>query len=138
MTINSSAHRDQGTLRAEVMEAEKRRCKATLEQDVNALRDILADDYIHVAGNGQWMGKQRYLDWVVELPRNHERGELTIRGYGDVAVITGELKNTLQMPDGDRSYLTYVTQVAHKLDGAWRFVSFHITPMQSVDDNQKR
>ena len=118
----------------EVLALEKRRCAATLAGDLAALAEVLADDYMHVTGTGSWMSKQGYLDWVAKLPRDHRRGELKVRLYGDVAVINGDLLNRLGAIGSERLVDTYVTQVARKQDGRWQFVSFHITPKQTIKE----
>jgi ketosteroid isomerase-like protein len=48
--------------------------------------------------------------------------------YGDSAIVTGALLNRIQYPEGERALDTFVTQVLHKFDGQWKFVSFQITP----------
>ncbi|MES1169723.1 MAG: nuclear transport factor 2 family protein, partial [Leifsonia sp.] len=58
------------------------------------------------------------------------RGELTVRAAGDLAVMTGRLENRMRDPDGgERTLVGPATQVLHRgADGAWRFVSFQMTP----------
>ena len=115
----------------DILALEGDRCKATAEGDLDALKNILADDYVHVTGNGAIMNKLGYLSWVKELPRSHQRTNLNVRLYGDTAVIYGDLLNRLQTRGGETVIETVVTQVAHRSDGKWRFVSFHITPKHS-------
>jgi len=113
----------------EVLAAEAARCKATREADVAALGVLLHDDYTHVTGGAGTMNRAQYLDWVVETPRRHERRELTVKRFGDTAVIWGWLDNHMTTKDGGvRLIEAYVSQVLHREDGAWRFVSMQLTP----------
>lgn len=113
----------------EVLEAEEARCKATREGDLEALKRVLHEDYTHVTGSASVMNREQYLNWVRTTPRRHERHDLTVRRYGDTAVIVGGLTNHLtEAGGGTRVIETLVTQVAHREHGAWRFVAFQITP----------
>lgn len=113
----------------EVLELERRRCAAIGAGDMAALEEILADDYAHVFGDGGVSGKAGYIRQVARVPRTPERGELRVRLYGDTAVVTGPLINRVAYPDREPEIFdTFVTQVAVRKDGRWRFVSFQITP----------
>ena len=115
---------------AAVLDLERRRCEAIAAGDMPSLSDTLAEDYLHVYGRGGTADKARYMDEVTRGPRVPERGALTVRLYGSVAVITGGLVNHVNYPDrGPETIHAFVTQVAHKVEGYWRFVSFQITPI---------
>lgn len=117
----------------EVLDAEAARCKATREGDLDALRDVLHEGYTHVTGFGSVLNRQQYLDWVRERPRRHERHALSVRRYGDTAVIVGALTNYLsEAGGGTRVVEAMVTQVAQRADGVWRFVAFQITPKREA------
>lgn len=113
----------------EVLEAEDARCKATRDGNLSALKQVLHESYTHVTGTGNVMNRQQYLDWVSATPRRHERHELSVRRFGDTAVLVGGLTNYLtEAGGGTRVIEAMVTQVAQRQDGAWRFVAFQITP----------
>ncbi len=113
----------------EVLDAEAARCKATREGDLEGLKRVLHEDYTHVTGSASIMNRQQYLDWVRETPRRHERHDLRVKRYGDAAVLVGGLTNHLSVPGGGTRVIeALVTQVAHRENGAWRFVAFQITP----------
>ncbi len=112
-----------------VIALEGRRAAAIAGKDFTALGNVLADDYLHVYGGGRTGGRADYLKEVTAAPRVPTRGPLNVRVYGDVAVLTGDLLNRIEYPDRPGTVLdTYVTQVARKVNGQWRFVSFQITP----------
>jgi ketosteroid isomerase-like protein len=113
----------------EVVDLEARRAAAIGRGDFEALAAVLADDYLHVYGDGNTSDRAGYLEQVKAGPRVPTRGPLKVRIYGDVAVVTGDLLNRIRYPDKPERILdTFVTQVARKVDGEWRFVSFQITP----------
>lgn len=113
----------------EVLAAEEARCKATREMDVETLGNLLHPDYTHVTGGAGTMTRAQYLEWVVETPRNHERLDLKVKRFGDTAVIWGKLNNHMQEKGGGvRLIEAFVSQVVHKENGAWRFVSMQLTP----------
>lgn len=113
----------------EVLAAEAARCRAIERADADAMRALLHDDYTHVTGGGSIMNRERYIAWVGETRRVHERHDLAVRCFGDTAVIQGPLVNHMSLPDGGTRLIdAFVTQVLHRQDGVWRFVAFQITP----------
>ena len=116
----------------EVLDAEEARCKATREGDLEALEQLLHEDYTHVTGTASVMNRQQYLDWVSATPRRHERHGLRVRCLGDTAIVVGGLTNHLSEPGGGtRVVEAVVTQVAHRDNGKWRFMAFQITPKRA-------
>ena len=108
---------------------EEKRAAAIANKDFTALTGVLADDYLHIYGGGPASDRGGYIKQVTAAPRVPTRGPLTARVYGDVAVLTGDLLNRIEYPDRPGTVLdTYVTQVARKVGGQWKFVSFQITP----------
>lgn len=108
---------------------EKRRAAAIAGSDFDALANVLADDYLHIYGGGTTSDRAGYIDQVKKAPRVPTRGPLTIRVYGDTAVITGGLLNRIKYPDRPEALLdTSVTQVVRRVNGEWKFVAFQITP----------
>jgi ketosteroid isomerase-like protein len=113
---------------------EKRRATAIAEANFDALAGVLADDYLHIYGSGTSSDRAGYIDQVKKAPRVPTRGPLKIRVYGDTAVVTGSLLNRIKYPDRPEALLdTSVTQVARKINGEWKFVSFQITPKVTVN-----
>jgi 5-carboxymethyl-2-hydroxymuconate isomerase len=116
----------------QVIALETRRAAAIANKDFKALADVLADDYLHVYGRGNTSDRAGYIEQVTAGPRVPTRGPLTVRVYGDSAVLTGDLLNRIKYPDKPEMVLdTFVTQVAHRVNGEWKFVSFQITPKRS-------
>ena len=112
----------------QVLELERRRGAAIASGDLAALSDCLADDYFHVFGGGRSCGKDDYIKTIAGSPRAPERSNLKVRLYDNVAVLTGDLLNKIDKPEGGVNIVdTIATQVAVRKDGKWRFVSFQLT-----------
>jgi ketosteroid isomerase-like protein len=119
-------------VRAEILAVEERRCRALVDVDIAALADLYDDSIVHIHAPGLIHDKTQLLDHVATRKAylGISRGELTIRTVGDVAVMTGRIENRLSSPDGGERILAGpVTQVLRRCeDGAWRFISFQMTP----------
>jgi ketosteroid isomerase-like protein len=116
----------------EALEAE--RIRALIEVDLPALDAIYDERLVHVHAPGLVQNKAQLLEHTAtrRAYREISRGELTVNAIGDdVAVVTGSIRNRLGNPDGsERTMDGVVTQVVHRDDdGAWRFVSFQLTPL---------
>jgi ketosteroid isomerase-like protein len=110
---------------------EETRCAAISSGDVDALGALLSDDYLHVHMTGRVDDRAGHVAGVAARPRRTSRGELTVRTWGDVAVLTGELTNHMAMPDGStREMRAYCHEVAVRRDATWRFVSIQLTPLR--------
>ncbi|MFG1926943.1 nuclear transport factor 2 family protein [Cryptosporangium sp. NPDC048952] len=120
------------TTRAEILAVEERRRTALLDVDLEVLDDLYDETLIHTHAPGVTHDKTQLLEHVAtrQAYLDITRGELTIRTIGDVAIVTGRIRNRLSSPDGTERVLGgQVIQVLRRCeDGAWRFVSFQMTP----------
>lgn len=80
-------------------QAEAARCAALVAGDVAAVEALLAADLVHIHLTGQVDDKPGYLSGLREkyVFRRVERGPLTIRVYGDLAVMTGTLSQRVEV-----------------------------------------
>lgn len=116
----------------EVLAVEERRRDALVAGDIDRLAELFDDSLIHIHAPGLVHTKALLLEHVsvrrayIEITRQ----DLLVRVFGDTAVITGGIVNRMHAPDGgERIVDGVVTQVLHRAgDGAWRFVSFQMTP----------
>ncbi len=112
----------------DVKDLEARRGAALVALDMAALDRMFADDIVHVHATGVVQDKKALLHHI-ESRRQFvavERPGLEVRVYGDTAVLTGGLLNTLRPPgQALRQMKGFATQVARLENEAWRFVSFH-------------
>src|SRR5689334_25396483 len=118
--------------RAEILAVEKRRQAALIAGDLTTLDDLFDPALIHTHAPGLTHDKAQLLEHVAarRAYRAITRGELTIRLIGDVAIVTGRIDNRLGSSDGgERAVAGQAIQVLRRCeDGAWRFVSFQMTP----------
>ncbi|MFI6350436.1 nuclear transport factor 2 family protein [Streptomyces sp. NPDC050560] len=124
-------HADDAT-RAQLLAVEERRRTALLAADLTTLDDLYDPSLIHTHAPGLTHDKAQLLQHVATRRAylDMARGPLTIRLIGDVAIMTGRISNRLASPDGtERVVNGQVIQVLRRCDdGAWRFVSFQMTP----------
>jgi ketosteroid isomerase-like protein len=97
--------------------------------DIEALSDLIADDYVHVHATALIHNKAAMLDHVRKSPRTVAPRSPKIRVYGDFAILTGEMVNIAPGSGGAERSRTrlYATQVARKTNGKWKFISFQTT-----------
>ena len=114
---------------AEVAALEESRRAALAAGDIEALSDLIADDYIHVHATALIHDKAAMLNHVRKSPRTVAPRTPKIRVYGDVAILTGEMVNIAPGSGGAEPSRTrlYATQVARKTEGKWKFISFQTT-----------
>ncbi|MES2534280.1 MAG: nuclear transport factor 2 family protein [Pseudomonadota bacterium] len=111
----------------EVRLLEQTRLEKLAANDFDAVGQLMSEDLVHVHGTGKVEDKTAFLASLRLLPRRTERRSLHVRVFGDVAVLTGEVVNTLTRPGqtAPESIPMMVTQVVRREAGCWRFVSFH-------------
>ena len=114
---------------AELLELERRRCAAISAGDIEALIALLSADYVHVHMTAAVDDRAGHLQGVAKRPRTTTRGEIQVRIYGELAVLTGELTNQMTVGQEVRAIRAYCHQVAVRRDDAWRFVSMQLTPL---------
>ncbi|GAA3706610.1 nuclear transport factor 2 family protein [Streptomyces tremellae] len=118
--------------RAQILAAEERRRAALLATDLDALDDLYDETLVHTHAPGLTHDKAQLLEHVAtrQAYLGITRGPLTIRLIGDAAIVTGRITNRLDSPDGtERIVQGQAIQVLRRCeDGAWRFVSFQMTP----------
>ena len=112
---------------SELLELEKRRLKAMNESDPAALSELLCDDHVHVLANGIVTDKAGAAASLRSVPRIVEPREPMIRIYGDTAVMTGPQVNHERINGEPLIVKLFVTQVARRIDGRWKFVSMQAT-----------
>jgi ketosteroid isomerase-like protein len=116
----------------EVREMEALRCAALVKEDFATLASIIADDVVHIHSTGVVDDKNSYLEGVsgrLKFLKVH-RSNMAVKIFGDIAVATGTLDQTIQMRDIGKiiESSAVTTQVwARTSDGEWRQTNFHST-----------
>ena len=92
------------SMRDEILRLEERRCAALMSGNVEVIKELMAEDLVHIHGNGAIDDKAGYLKGVETKYVFHrvERGDLKIRIYEDVAVVIGTLDQTVSVRGIDK------------------------------------
>jgi hypothetical protein len=119
---------------AAVIEAERQRCLAIETRNFEALAALLSDNYLHVHGDGRTGDKADYIEGVRKAPRVPVRDNLVVRLFDETAVLTGDLLNTIHLPDRDEPLIIEATAtfVLREMRNDWHFVSGQLTPKRVI------
>lgn len=120
---------------AALMACEEARCAALLAADATTLEALLAEDLIHIHLTGNADDKAAYMAGMRGAYRFHSltRGALTIRLYGDVAVMTGPLAQQLEIVATGQmlDVKAMSTQVWRREGGRWLLTTCHNAPLSA-------
>ena len=107
--------------------------KAFLEQDLNVLSNILAEEFIWVhAGASPIDSKTTTIKTVAAHPRSLSREAIDINTYGDSAIVSG----FVYIMNKDEKYgRLHMQRVYVKKEADWKLVSQHTT--MSLGENFK-
>jgi hypothetical protein len=113
---------------------EEMRGVALTTRDWDTLEALLGDPLIHIHANGAIEDRPAYMASVrdrLEFLR-FERESLDVRCYGNVAIATGILKQTLRLKGATEPFDTRMvtTQVWLGTPSGWMQMSFHATHSQ--------
>ena len=116
---------------AKIIALDERRRAAMIAEDFAALDRLLADDLVHVHAAGNADTKTQYLKMIADFCGFEaiERGPMTVRFYGDTAVLTGLMTHTVRIkPTGAvRTMAALGTQVWAPHGDSWRQVLYQAT-----------
>jgi ketosteroid isomerase-like protein len=119
------------SIQDEIARLEQARCRALVEGDFDTLGKIVAEDVVHIHANGHADDKAAYLKMMAQQIRflDAARTELAVRVYGDVAVATGPLSQSIEMcATGQRIDMRIMTtQVWIRRHNNWQQASFQAT-----------
>ncbi|MCK6562865.1 nuclear transport factor 2 family protein [candidate division KSB1 bacterium] len=100
--------------------------------DAEAIDRFMADDWAIVSEHGA-MTKEKFLAMVASGDLTHEtfKGEIiSVRQYGEVAVLSGRVKNNGHYKSQPFSSDEWTTDVFVKRNGTWLCVHSHITAVK--------
>jgi ketosteroid isomerase-like protein len=116
---------------ADIIALDEARRAAMIAEDFAALDRLLADDLVHVHAAGNTDTKAQYLKMIADFCVfvAIERGPMTVRFYGDTAVLTGPMTHTVRIkPTGAiRTMEAFGTQVWARDGDSWRQVLYQAT-----------
>lgn len=115
-----------------ILDLEDRRRRALVDIDLAALDELFDEELVHIHAPGVTHTKAQLLEHAAtrQVYIDITRGELLVRVFDDVAIITGAIHNRLRTEGGgERTLGGVATQVLRRDKfGVWRFVSFQMTP----------
>lgn len=119
------------TAAQQIIDLENARCRALVDADLAALDALVDVDLVHIHATGAVDDKPAYLAMVesgITFLRA-ERCDLEVRVYGDVAVATGRLLQSIELrANAERREMDVITtQVWRRQGESWRQVSFQAT-----------
>ena len=112
----------------EVLAAEERRCAAIAAEDWEALGGLVAEEFSYTHSTGKTEGKAAWIAGIRKRRRAVEHGQLAVRGYGDVALLSGSSVYRYAEPfQGDSHYgsVLDVLQVWVRRPQGWQIVAQH-------------
>jgi ketosteroid isomerase-like protein len=117
-------------VRQEITQLETKRIEALISGDVAALGALMAEDLVHIHGNGHMDGKAEYLYGVEHKYKFYriERGDIKIRVYGDIVIVNGPLSQSVSVNGVDKinEITAVVTQSWVRGDGGWKQNTCHM------------
>ncbi len=112
----------------ELRALEQRRSDAMAAVDSNALMEVFADDFILVHGDGSVDDRAGAIESARRLPRRVVvPRDLTVRIFGDTALLTGHVTLAIQFGVEERLVRVYIGQVARHEGERWRFIWSQVT-----------
>lgn len=83
----------------QILDQEDRRCQSLIAGDFVGLREMLADDLVHIHGNGLIDAKDAYLHTISTQLEfiDVRRSEVVVRFFGDFAIATGPMVQTVRV-----------------------------------------
>ena len=120
---------DVAQLSKHLMVLEERRGAALVARDRSQLEALFTPDLVHIHSTGLQMNKTELIEYVMNVLEflSVTRSDVKIKVYGDVAVMSGRMRNTMRRDDKPEPVTAdaLVTQVWIFAQGSWRQSHFH-------------
>jgi ketosteroid isomerase-like protein len=115
---------------AEVLETDRRRIRAMLQQDADVLAPLLADDLIYIHSSSAKDSKQSYLSALLSgavLYRKIEPSEVEAREMGDWVHLTGKTAMAIFLNGRREEFGVRFTATYIRRDGRWQLFCWQST-----------
>lgn len=115
---------------SEVLEAEALRYKAQTSGDYAALEQMIGDDLVYYHSSAVIDDKASYIESMrsgLVKYRTMTRGEVKVRCFDSIAIITGNAKFEVTVKDQDKTLDLLFHAIWAKREGAVQFVSWQST-----------
>jgi hypothetical protein len=114
---------------SELMELEEKRCNAIAEGDWATLGTLLAEDYHHTHMSGRSENKTDYIGHLQGHPRRTKRDKVSVRVFGNTAVMTG-WQNNYKLDGTEMGGPGVSLQVWVKNPSGWQLEAAQVTRIQ--------
>jgi len=114
----------------ELLQLEKAFAEAIVQNDLEDLGRLVADDWIIIDPNGEIVDRARFFEVIKSGALTHETMEsedFRARVYGDSAVVTAITSTKGRFMGQEFSTQERATDVFVKRDGRWQCVLTHLT-----------
>ena len=119
-------------LATELAQVEHAFTQAMISNDVATIGACITDDWVLVTPEAGVIGREHLLRAISTGALRHDTMSKDIgrvKVYGDVAMVTARGQNTGAFKGQPISADEWVTDVYRKVDGRWRCVLTHLTPV---------
>jgi len=104
--------------------------EAIVNNDLESIRRLVADDWIIIDPNGEIVDRTRFFEVIKSGVLTHdmmESKDSRVRVYGDSAVVSAVTRTKGKFMGHDFSTQERATDVFVKRDGRWQCVLTHLT-----------
>lgn len=111
----------------EVLASQEARLRAMIDEDIDALSELLADDLHYSHTRGSVETKAQFLSSVQTKRIDYldaRRRDVSVRLFGDTAVITGLSDMKLIYRGEQYDFTIRFLEVSHKVDANWQLVAW--------------
>ncbi len=116
----------------EVIAAERRWVQAHRDLDLEALEDMLDDDYVQIRADGSVIGKQEALESYRSGKRRWDHAEsdqYQVTVLGNAAILVGRWIGRGENEGEPFDYTARFMAIYLKRDGTWRLIGDQSTPL---------
>ena len=114
----------------ELLKLESAFAEAIVNNDLESIRRLVADDWIIIDPNGEIVDRTRFFEVIKSGVLTHdmmESKDSRVRVYGDSAVVTAVTRTKGKFMGHDFSTQERATDVFVNRDGRWQCVLTHLT-----------
>ena len=114
----------------ELLKLENAFAEAIVNNDLESIRRLVADDWIIIDPNGEIVDRTRFFEVIKSGVLTHDMmksKDSRVRVYGDSAVVTAVTRTKGKFMGQDFSTQERATDVFVKRDGRWQCVLTHLT-----------
>jgi ketosteroid isomerase-like protein len=127
-------HRIGIDMEEELLKLEEAFAEAIVTNDVQGIRNLVADDWIIIDPNGEIVDRARFLGVIQSGALTHdmmESEDFRVRIYGDSAVVNAVTRTKGKFMDEEFTAQERATDVFVKREGRWQCVLTHLTRLSN-------